>query len=189
MLDTNPGFQPFGFAGGLYDTDTGLVRFGARDYDAVTGRWTAKDPILFGGGTTNLYEYADNNPVNRKDPTGLATLRCRRPLGGQPGDPGWYPFIHEYACVTDDVGEFVCNSTTASGSYLWSPGQPTTPATDYYDPRSCSLIEDDGNQCVEQCIQNVWYQPRPQYGLTPPGYNCQEYTDNALADCLATCGY
>ncbi len=28
--DTNPGFQPFGFAGGLYDPDTGLVRFGAR---------------------------------------------------------------------------------------------------------------------------------------------------------------
>jgi YD repeat-containing protein len=31
--DTNPGFQPFGFAGGLYDPDTGLVRFGARDYE------------------------------------------------------------------------------------------------------------------------------------------------------------
>ena len=31
--DTNPGFQPFGFAGGLQDPDTGLLRFGARDYD------------------------------------------------------------------------------------------------------------------------------------------------------------
>jgi hypothetical protein len=29
--DTAPGLQPFGFAGGLYDSDTGLVRFGARD--------------------------------------------------------------------------------------------------------------------------------------------------------------
>ncbi|MBF0137127.1 MAG: hypothetical protein HQL65_12875 [Magnetococcales bacterium] len=44
IQDTNPGFQPFGFAGGLYDTQTGLVRFGSRDYDASTGRWTAKDP-------------------------------------------------------------------------------------------------------------------------------------------------
>ena len=42
LEDTNPGFQPFGFAGGLYDSDTGLVRFGARDYDPHTGRWTSK---------------------------------------------------------------------------------------------------------------------------------------------------
>jgi len=46
LLDTNPGFQPFGYAGGLYDLHTGLVRFGARDYDPETGRWTAKDPNL-----------------------------------------------------------------------------------------------------------------------------------------------
>jgi RHS repeat-associated protein len=70
--DTNPGFQPFGFAGGLYDPDTGLVRFGARDYDPLAGRWTAKDPIRFGGGTANLYAYANNNPVNYTDPEGLA---------------------------------------------------------------------------------------------------------------------
>jgi RHS repeat-associated protein len=49
ILDTNPRFQPFGFAGGLYDPQTGLVRFGARDYDPEVGRWTAKDPIGFGG--------------------------------------------------------------------------------------------------------------------------------------------
>ena len=50
ISDSNPGFQPFGFAGGLYDSATGFTRFGARDYDAETGRWTAKDPILFAGG-------------------------------------------------------------------------------------------------------------------------------------------
>ena len=49
-LDTNPGLQPFGFAGGLYDKDTGLVRFGARDYDSTIGRWVSKDPIGFFGG-------------------------------------------------------------------------------------------------------------------------------------------
>jgi len=69
--DTNPGFQPFGFAGGIYDPDTGLVRYGARDYDPETGRWTARDPILFAGGETNLYEYVENNPVNKIDPLGL----------------------------------------------------------------------------------------------------------------------
>jgi RHS repeat-associated protein len=75
LLDTNPGFQPFGFAGGLYDPETGLVRFGARDYDAEVGRWTAKDPLLFDGGDTNLYAYAGNDPVNNQDPWGEETAQ------------------------------------------------------------------------------------------------------------------
>ncbi len=69
--DTAPGFQPFGFAGGLYDPDTKLVRFGARDYDPESGRWTAKDPIDFDGGDTNLYAYASGDPINLADPAGL----------------------------------------------------------------------------------------------------------------------
>ncbi|NOK20531.1 hypothetical protein HMI50_26250 [Corallococcus carmarthensis] len=70
VADSNPGFQPFGFAGGLYDRDTKLTRFGARDYDAETGRWTAKDPIRFAGGDSNLYAYAANQPHQFMDPDG-----------------------------------------------------------------------------------------------------------------------
>lgn len=71
VYDSNPGFQPFGFVGGIHDRHTGLTRFGARDYDPQTGRWTAKDPILFAGGDTNLYRYAAGDPVNWVDPGGL----------------------------------------------------------------------------------------------------------------------
>ena len=74
MVTTNPGFQPFGFAGGVYDQDTKLVRFGLRDYDAETGRWTTKDPIGFGGGDTELYAYVGDDPVNRLDPDGLTSV-------------------------------------------------------------------------------------------------------------------
>ena len=70
MADSNPGFQPFGFAGGLYDPDTRLVRFGARDFDAETGRWTNKDPIAFGGGDFNVYRYVSNDPINSTDRSG-----------------------------------------------------------------------------------------------------------------------
>ena len=62
-------FIPFGFAGGLYDQDTGLVRFGARDYDPSIGRWLSKDPSLFRGGI-NLYAYSYNDPVNYIDVDG-----------------------------------------------------------------------------------------------------------------------
>jgi RHS repeat-associated protein len=79
LHDSAPGFQPFGFAGGHTDPDTGLVRFGARDYDPVVGRWTSKDPVGFAAGSPNLYRYADGDPVNRIDPTGLFV---------SPGDPG-----------------------------------------------------------------------------------------------------
>ena len=68
--DSRPGFQPFGFAGGLHDPDTRLTRFGARDYDAETGRWTAKDPILFDGCDSNLYGYVLQDPVNLIDRSG-----------------------------------------------------------------------------------------------------------------------
>jgi RHS repeat-associated protein len=67
IFDSNPGFQPFGFAGGIYDLDTKLTRFGARDYDAQTGRWTAKDPVLFAGGDANLYGYVLGDPINLVD--------------------------------------------------------------------------------------------------------------------------
>jgi RHS repeat-associated protein len=62
---------PFGFAGGLYDRDTNLTHFGYREYDSFTGKWTAKDPLLFGGGDGNLYGYVLQDPVNFVDPSGL----------------------------------------------------------------------------------------------------------------------
>jgi len=75
LSDSNPSFTvPFGFAGGLHDRDTGLVRFGARDYDPAVGRWTAKDPIDFGGGDLNLLSYTDQDPVNWVDNTGRGPL-------------------------------------------------------------------------------------------------------------------
>lgn len=69
--DTNGGFQPFAYAGGLYDPLTGLARFGARDFDAMTGRWLAKDPIAFEARDGNLLAYSLNDPINNIDPTGL----------------------------------------------------------------------------------------------------------------------
>jgi RHS repeat-associated protein len=71
LQDTLSSSIPFGFAGGHYDAQTALVRFGARDYDAETGRWLAKDPVRFAAPGANLYVYSLADPVNLADPTGL----------------------------------------------------------------------------------------------------------------------
>jgi RHS repeat-associated protein len=109
--DTNPGFQPFGFAGGLYDPQTGLVRFGARDYDPVVGRWTTKDPIGFAGGDTNLYTYTGGDPLNGIDPFGLFYV-CSNP--------------QKY--LGQEVGSGQCVSIVqicagAPHTSMWRPGQ------------------------------------------------------------------
>ena len=88
ILDTNPAFQPFGFAGGIYDADTGLTQFGARDYDAYSGRWISRDPIDFAGGDANLYAYVGGDSVNFVDPSGLETVVL---IGGNRDDPSRFP--------------------------------------------------------------------------------------------------
>ena len=70
--DSFPDFHlPIGFAGGLADPDTGLVRFGWRDYDPMIGRFTALDPARDRRGDGDLYDYCIDDPVSRVDPTGL----------------------------------------------------------------------------------------------------------------------
>jgi RHS repeat-associated protein len=72
LADSAPAFMlPIGFAGGLQDAVTGLVHFGFRDYEPAAGRWTAIDPALYDAEQGNLYAYAQNDPVDFRDPTGL----------------------------------------------------------------------------------------------------------------------
>lgn len=80
LSDTSPGLIPFGFAGCLYDQDTKLCKFGARDYDASIGRWLSKDPILFKGGDTNLYGYVLQDPINFIDPDGKSAMWLIAPV-------------------------------------------------------------------------------------------------------------
>ncbi|NDV23845.1 RHS repeat domain-containing protein [Desulfovibrio sp. JC022] len=62
---------PLGFAGGLYDSDTGLVHFGYREYDPATGRFISPDPLGYAGGDVDLYGYCGDDPVNFVDRLGL----------------------------------------------------------------------------------------------------------------------
>lgn len=56
----------------VFDDFSSLGRY--RNYDAETGRWTSKDPILFNGGDTNLYGYVLQDPINLIDPPGTGPI-------------------------------------------------------------------------------------------------------------------
>jgi RHS repeat-associated protein len=64
--DTNPGWQPFGYIGGIYDGDTRLVKLGSRDYAPHEGRWMSRD-FVWHARISNSYLYAMNTPVTRID--------------------------------------------------------------------------------------------------------------------------
>jgi RHS repeat-associated protein len=100
LEDSAPGFDlPIGFAGGLPDPTTGLVRFGVRDYDPLAGRFTTPDPLLFGGSPTNLYAYAGSDPVNFRDPSGMICFA----VSGY-----WVIGAGVEVCWTPDDGTSVC---------------------------------------------------------------------------------
>ena len=82
VTGTGAAWMPQGFAGGVYDADTGLVRFGARDFDPVVGRWVCKDSVRFrSGDSPNLYLYANGDPINFFDPNGRQTIPMPIPWG------------------------------------------------------------------------------------------------------------
>jgi RHS repeat-associated protein len=101
-MTDKPAFQPFGFAGCLYDNDTKLCHFGARDYDAEVGRWLQKGPIDFGGGDTNLYGYIWHDPINLIDPSGLIGVFVGAGAQAGVGNPIRGPGLEVGTCGTNN---------------------------------------------------------------------------------------
>jgi RHS repeat-associated protein len=101
--DTNLGFQPFAYVGGVYDQYTKMIMFGARDYDATAGRWISKDPILFDGDGPNLYGYVLSDPVNLFDINGTTCYSYKSilnlPKEIQDQIPQWMKELILWTCI------------------------------------------------------------------------------------------
>ncbi|MBF0292451.1 MAG: RHS repeat protein [Nitrospinae bacterium] len=118
ISDSAPGFTPFGFAGGFYDPDTGLVRFGARDYDAEIGRWTTKDPIGFRG-ENNFYRYVLNDPINLVDWSGLDFTFPENPSGLGPEWVRDYSHRGGEKYINKNTGEWIRFEPAKPGKGGW----------------------------------------------------------------------
>lgn len=126
VFDSSPELQPFGFGGGLLDGQTGLLRFGARDYSTVVGRWMTRDPVRFIGGP-NAYLYAAADPTMRRDATGL------KPPRKVPISP-W------------DIGQLLCGFVTGGDCSLL-PDWRDPEIYGYDGPAQCGLLEAAGYEC------------------------------------------
>jgi RHS repeat-associated protein len=71
--------NPWQFTGQQLDADSSLYFLRARYYDPSTGRFLGRDPL---SASLNPYSYADNNPVNATDPSGMVATS---------GDPPYNP--------------------------------------------------------------------------------------------------
>jgi RHS repeat-associated protein len=73
-------YNPFRYVGryGVMYEDSDLYFMRARYYQPSTGRFLSEDPIW----STNLYPYADNNPVNLYDPKGESAAQAGVVVGG-----------------------------------------------------------------------------------------------------------
>jgi RHS repeat-associated protein len=75
---------------------TGLYLMGARYYDPATGTFVSQDPTGFHGGVTDLYNYAQDDPVDTNDPTGCGQCSVSNL---QPGPGKLLPPLEGYGSV------------------------------------------------------------------------------------------
>ncbi len=136
VTDSVPGFQPFGFTGGIYDAGTALVRLGARDYEPGTGRGTSKDPVRVDGGL-NLYAYSENDSTNSTDPDGHGRKECIEAC---------LKFF--YSCVGSGTPPTVCAGITGTClalCYARTPPDPGPPPSPNDNPSGCGNFAGGGS--------------------------------------------
>lgn len=141
-----------------------------RHYDPEAGRWTSKDPILFGGGDTNLYGYTFSDPINFIDPKGTDADVYTTPTGhsviriDNPNSPTGSTFFDFYP-KNGGINFFPTPGEVGRGSAY--PGSyptmhfPLTPAQDQQLLNRASQIEDQANKGKY-----------PYSAILPGGKNC-----------------
>jgi RHS repeat-associated protein len=154
----------------------GVVQLGARIYDPAIGRFLSRDPLVLPrtGSTTNPYAFANNDPINGSDPTGLCSkddVHCilqNEGKGSDSGNTGGSP----PGQWVDDGGGQTGNTGQGDGAGSGNGGKP----------------KGGGNGSGNSGGSN---NPVPPVGGSPPGLNAVEraawLTGHFCGDGFTTC--
>ena len=130
--------NPFTWTGQYCEPSTGLCDHGKRWYDSSIGRWVSEEPTGIDG--PNLYWYAQNNPTNLIDLTGLAASEVG-PLGGgnAPVGPESCASFYGDQCLDNPDSIYYCTIAPSLCEQLI--------------PKPVSNPNSDRSNCIRACLQ------------------------------------
>lgn len=144
------------FQGREYSWATDLYNFRARWYDPVSGRWLSKDPIGISGGLDQYVAFG-NNPVNFKDPEGLAEIAFPfvKPLGEGKDMISAAEATRLGALITHDTPRTKTFTVTGHGLYLGNEDDPEHVSVAMGNPKSPV----DAKELAEMIFKHKAYEP------------------------------
>ena len=110
--------NPIRYRGYFYDTETGFYYLNSRYYDPEIGRFINADSVISGASGSlqgyNLFEYCNNNPVNKIDSTG-----------------DWPKWIKKVVSTVKKVIKDIANATIRANKFIRTTFSATKSAINY----------------------------------------------------------
>ena len=147
-----------------------------RDYDSSTGRYIQADPIGLEGGS-NIYVYADGNPINAVDTSGLAYFALR-PLSRLPwlGPLSNNPLDNRANTAIAHEELFFEGSVCGPDLGFFGDGRVRRDDTDNHK-RYHRLPGNYDDAMICEAARKVRLKPYKIYG-----YNCQAWADEVRSE-------
>jgi RHS repeat-associated protein len=158
---TGTATTPLGYDGQYTNANTGLVYLRARSYDPGTAQFMSEDALS--GLTSEPYGYANDNPLNLTDPSGL--------LFGLPGTPSTSEITGAISKGAESVANGAAEGLNTAGEAVNSVAHVAAPVIDGAAAVGCVAFADIcgpvllTNFVLQQILAGIQARYNPNYNL------------------------
>lgn len=157
-------YNPLGYTGAYQDVLTGLTYLINRWYDPATAQFLTVDPAVAQTGTP--YAYANDDPVNETDPTGMVASSWWRDIVDVPQDAAYLEYWGSYEAIkgVNSLANYCGPATDVCSVVTHTVTAPLVPL------EAIGLAEDTLGNVLKG--ENIWQegQPgQPLFGNEPGG--------------------